>query len=312
LKALAELDYPHFDVLVVDNAPSDDQGRQVAMRWGARYALEPTVGLSRARNRGARASSSEIVAFLDDDCLPEAEWLRSLAAPFIDPLVMVVTGRIVASDVDQWGPLLTPMSGSGADGHPESVFDHETPFWFERANFGGIGDGGNMAFRRRVFDIWPGFDERLGRGAVIDGGEEHFAFFSLLQCGFRIAYSPDAVVSHPFPLDVRELRRRNLRLMTTAAGYITLLFVEEPRHRRALVKFVLEGLRGTPRGWRNSAGQSCPIVVSLPRRLLAWLCGPLLYARARFEWRQVAPSRFPLNRLVPRENKAVELFVDEV
>ena len=79
------------------------------------------------------------------------------------------------------------MSGSDANGHPESVFDRETPFWFERANFGGIGDGGNMAFRRCVFDIWPGFDERLGRGAVIDGGEEHYAFFSLLDRGYRIA-----------------------------------------------------------------------------------------------------------------------------
>jgi len=80
----------HFDVLVVDNAPSNDQARQVAMRWGVAYVLEPVPGLSRARNRGARASGTEIVAFLDDDSLPDAEWLATLAGPFKDPLVMLL------------------------------------------------------------------------------------------------------------------------------------------------------------------------------------------------------------------------------
>jgi hypothetical protein len=53
------------------------------------------------------------------------------------------------------------------------VVDRQTPAWFERANFGGIGDGGNMAFRRYAFAVWPGFDVRLGRGALLHGGEEH-------------------------------------------------------------------------------------------------------------------------------------------
>jgi len=62
LEALAELDYPHFDVLVVDNAPSDDQARQVAMRWGVAYVAEPVPGLSRARNLGAMTCIAEVVA----------------------------------------------------------------------------------------------------------------------------------------------------------------------------------------------------------------------------------------------------------
>ena len=48
-------------------------------------------------------------------------------------------------------------------GDERRAVDRQEPAWFEMANFGGVGDGGNMAFRRRAFDIWPGFHERLGR-----------------------------------------------------------------------------------------------------------------------------------------------------
>src|SRR5579871_6798901 len=70
LAEVSKLDYDNFDVLVVDNAPSDDQAREVAARWCARYLLEPVAGLSRARNRGALFSNSEIIAYLDDDAVP--------------------------------------------------------------------------------------------------------------------------------------------------------------------------------------------------------------------------------------------------
>jgi O-antigen biosynthesis protein len=292
LEALAELDYPHFDVLVVDNAPSDDQARQVAIRWGARYVLEPRVGLSRARNRGARASGTEIVAFLDDDSLPEGDWLASLVGSFKDPLVMAATGRIVASNVEQSQLPLTPMSGSDANGHRESVFDRKTPFWFERANFGGIGDGGNMAFRRSVFDIWAGFDERLGRGAVIDGGEEHNAFFSLLDRGYRIAQARTAVVHHPVPRDEKEVRASLLRNLACAAAYTVLIFVEHPVHRRAAIRYAFEALRGTTRPWRLPTARPRRRVVSRVRLLLALAHGPLLYYRSLLRQKEIRmPAR---------------------
>jgi GT2 family glycosyltransferase len=301
LEAVAELDYPNFDVLVVDNAPSDDQARQVAIGWGARYVLEPTVGLSRARNRGARTSGAEIVAFLDDDSLPEAEWLARLAAPFNDPSVMAVTGRIVAPDEQPQSPL-TPVSGSD-NGNREAVFDLKTPFWFERANFGGIGDGGNMAFRRRAFDIWPGFDERLGRGAVIDGGEEHNAFFSLLERGYRIAQARTAVVYHSVPRDEKELRAWLLRNLASAAAYTVLIFVEHPAHRRVAMKYAFEALRGTTRPWRLPIARPRRRVVSRLRMLLALVHGPLLYYRSLLRQNEI---RMPARTFAGSEPRPVE------
>src|SRR5438876_2788656 len=75
LASLFQLKYPNFDVLVVDNAPSDNRTRQVASSWNAGYAYAPVIGLARARNLGARVCKSEFLAYLDDDSLPEPSWL---------------------------------------------------------------------------------------------------------------------------------------------------------------------------------------------------------------------------------------------
>jgi len=94
LDAVSRQKYPDFDVLVVDNAPHDAAAFEIARRWGVLYVMEPQAGLSRARNLGLRASTGEIIAFLDDDAVPDPNWLQNLAAEFKDPQVAAVAGRI--------------------------------------------------------------------------------------------------------------------------------------------------------------------------------------------------------------------------
>jgi cellulose synthase/poly-beta-1,6-N-acetylglucosamine synthase-like glycosyltransferase len=230
-----------MEVLVLDNGSRDDHAKKAAQWWGANYACEPIPGLSRARNQGLRLASGDIVAFLDDDAVPAPGWLAGLCEEFQDPRVMAVTGRIL--------PLDSPVSDQNNDlGSERQIVDHETPQWFERANFGGAGDGGNMAFRRTAIESWGGFDLRLGRGAPIAGSEEHLALFELIDLGFRVIYTPDAIVYHPVRTDSDS--SRCLRELTATAGYITLLIAEYPRYRRRIVSFILEALRGTQRPWR--------------------------------------------------------------
>src|SRR5687768_12654732 len=95
LAAVALQDYPSFDVIVVDNSAGDPETERVARKWRARYVLERTRGLSRARNRGALVSSADVIAYLDDDSVPEKTWLTSLAKEFADDLVMGVGGKTV-------------------------------------------------------------------------------------------------------------------------------------------------------------------------------------------------------------------------
>jgi cellulose synthase/poly-beta-1,6-N-acetylglucosamine synthase-like glycosyltransferase len=269
LAALALVDYPNFDVLVVDNAPSDSRSRDIAARWNVRYLVESRPGLSFARNAGCRASTADVLAFLDDDSIPEPDWLRALAAGFADPSVLAVTGRILppAASVPAGVPFNLDL------GPERRRFDRNDPLWFEKANFGGIGIGCNMAIHRRAFGIWSGFDERLGRGTPMHSGEESHAFFRLIEAGAVIAYLPEARVVHPLsPLG------DHLKDLSAAVPYMMLLFFESS-YKRRLLRYLLSATPGTARPWRYTRPERVP---SVPwRRLRALLTGVQMFRLGR-------------------------------
>jgi hypothetical protein len=162
------------------------------------------------------------------------------------------------------------------------VVDKHHPEWFGIAGFGGIGPGCNMALRRRAFEFWPGFHEGTDRGTPVHGGGEQHAFFSLVDRGFAVAYTPHAVVSHPFPATMQELRKRYLRDLTASTAYFTMMLVEESANRAATLRYLWESLRGTRRSWRGTGHAFTPIV---PRwqSAMALVLGPFKYFQGRLE-----------------------------
>jgi glycosyltransferase involved in cell wall biosynthesis len=92
LEALTVLEPPADEILVVDNSAGDRDTELVAREFAVRYIVEPTPGLSRARNRGFAESHTDIVAYLDDDAVPDKSWLRFILDPFRDARVAVVSG----------------------------------------------------------------------------------------------------------------------------------------------------------------------------------------------------------------------------
>ncbi len=184
LQAVTEQDHECFDLLVVDSAPSAPGAQEVAARWGARYLLEPLPGASRARNTGAAHSQAEIVVFLDDDALPEPDWLRHLLSEFTDPEVAVVTGQVLPWPKDSAaGVAAAVVRGAGADGRfggtERLVLDRHSPGWLEVSLFGGFGIAANMAVRRAAFERVGGFHLLLGPGAPLLLSEEYYFFFAL-------------------------------------------------------------------------------------------------------------------------------------
>jgi len=184
------------------------------------------------------------VAFTDDDARPDPGWLQLLVREFSDARVMAATGEVQAP----------PESATAASSPPpmrgtHRVVDRETAHWFSLANFGGIGDGGNMCFRRSLFDSWTGFDERLGRGAPLSSAEEHLAFFQLIFAGHRCAHAPEAIVRHRQPQSAEEWRRFQLANTTNAVTYAALLWSEYPMTRGLLLRHLWRRL------WKRSPGQ---------------------------------------------------------
>lgn len=157
---------------------------EMSMRW--RLVLEAVPGLSAARNRGIRESTSEFVVFLDDDVEVEPAWLDALMEPFQSESTEVVGGRVLPHGVPMPDWLPSKMEGLF------SVFDrgevaHEVPTVL----------GCNFAVRRRAFDRYGLFDVGLGRrGRVLLGNEENDFCRRVKRSGGRIRYSPRALVYH--------------------------------------------------------------------------------------------------------------------
>lgn len=279
LAALARVDYPDFDVIVVDNSAGDEGTREIALKWNARYVRESRRGLCRARNRGALVSDAEIIAYLDDDSLPEPNWLQGLANEFADPDVMAVGGKTIPLRTQTESELLFSQVRGGAYNRPAPlVVDKSSPSWFEICGFGGIGAGCNMAVRRSAFEVWPGFHERTDRGTPVHGGGEQHAFFSLVKLGYKVSYTPHATVRHPFPPTMDLLKHRYLRDLTASTAYFTMLLVEEGAHRASTLRYIWEAMRGKERTWRGEV-VSRPRVVSRARSTLALFLGPMKYVQ---------------------------------
>lgn len=93
MQALARQTWPRAEVIVVDHAPNE-QNRWLARREDARYIPAPESTLAWARQAGVSAAGGDIVAFTDDDCLPDQAWLAAIVKAFrAHPFLAGVQGR---------------------------------------------------------------------------------------------------------------------------------------------------------------------------------------------------------------------------
>lgn len=267
LKAVSQLTPAANEVLVVDNTAGDRETELVAQEFDARYTVETIPGLSRARNRGLAGSNSEIVAYLDDDAVPDEHWLGYLLEPFAEPGVAAVTGRIITPQSNPDDRMQEP---------PRSLCNKD-PQWFEIATFGGLGLGSNMALRKAATTGQKVFDERLGRGAPFQIAEENYAFALLLSQGYSAVYMPAAIVFHP-PLRHSSIEQEARNRVT----YFLLLFSEFPSCRLDLLRFLFRRLRRKPLTWPRDPQAPGEVITSGWRmHLKAGVTGALLFLRTR-------------------------------
>ncbi len=293
LTALRDQQYRDFDVLVVDNG-SGDVTADICRTQGVSCIREAVPGLTRARNLGARAARGELVAYIDDDAIAEPEWLDALVREFQDPRVGAVAGR--TRYMQAVGDSLH-MSGHEAIGEvaprPHRRFDRSVHGWFALACFGGIGDGNTMMFRRELLTSVVRFDERIGRGCVIDSGDEHVAFMSLISDGFQVVHAPAAIVRHPVPADIPLRRAKRCRDLRGSVAYTLFTWSQFPRHRADIARFLWSRVARR----RRRAGEPIVAPLNATQVLSAIAAGYRLYAVASREW-AAPPSGSPMARVV--------------
>ena len=199
IESLSNLKFPNtdFEVVVVDNNSSDNTEevyKQMASRFPQlklNYIKESQQGVGYTRTRGAREAKGEIVAYIDDDCMADENWLQYIVDfYFKHPGAMSTGGKIVPK-------YLVPVAG-----------------WFGKYFWGLVGhydqgnkifqmrgvrypSGANMHFRKAAFEKYGYFDGNLGRsGKSLMAGEEKAMYLKLINYDEEVYYLPHVVVHH--------------------------------------------------------------------------------------------------------------------
>ena len=204
-RLLAQTHTPEI-VVTVDDAPD------LAAYLADRYADDQIVvdhtpgatGLSAARNRGADVADGEIVAFTDADCEPAEDWVAELVRCYDEHDAIAAGGPALPLWPDD-RPARVPheldwLIGTTHRGFTDGEGIHEVRNTF----------GCNISFRKDIFDILGGFDERLGKrpGREIQGEEAELCARLREHFDQGVHYNPRARVSHH--VDDYQLERRTL------------------------------------------------------------------------------------------------------
>jgi len=189
-----------YEVLIVDNASTDDTPERAGNLIKQhpermRHVREGRLGLSSARNAGIRHANGQIIAFIDDDAVPEQGWLASLVSAFDDPVVACAGGPVIPvfqGELPAWfsPQLRTYISIFDKGSEPVPLTYNEYP------------RGVNLAFRKTVFEAVGLFSPSFGRkGRSLMSYEEIELCYRIERAGWTILYVPGASVRHTVHAD---------------------------------------------------------------------------------------------------------------
>lgn len=186
-----------YEVIVVDNASSDRTREVVESRLPhprLQYIYEPVTGLSVARNTGAKASSSSILAYLDDDAVASSQWLQVLHHAYQKNEKLAIAGGRVTL---LWPPNQTspPWLSDNLAGNLGLYNLGEEEVFIQQPGL--TPRGLNYSIRRQFLDQVGGFDVNLGRvGKNLLSNEELHMTELALEKGWQVSYLPAALVAH--------------------------------------------------------------------------------------------------------------------
>jgi glycosyltransferase involved in cell wall biosynthesis len=209
LASLMESVYTNYEIIVVDNAPSNDDTLDVCHQYPVKYVRELRPGLDWARNRGLSEASNDIIAFTDDDVRVDKYWLQTITHIFSNREIMGASGYVAPAEMETTAQELFEF-GYGGMGHGfrrrhiyKDKISKQELFWASS-----FGIGANMAFRKEVFAACGLFHTALDVGTPSHGGGDVEMFHRIVSKGFHFVYDPTMMVWHHHRRTEQQLKKQ--------------------------------------------------------------------------------------------------------
>lgn len=298
LRTLLALDYPNYEIVVVDNAPSSPATAQFIKETyqqepRVRYVCEKRIGGSWARNCGILAARGEIVAFADDDIVVDIHWLTEMVKAFgAADNVACVTGLLLPLELETPAQFWIEEFGGFSKGFQRRLFDMKKNHPRTRLHpysAGQFGTGACMAFKAAFLHSAGGFDPALGPGTPARGGEDLTLFFEAIVRGHTLVYEPAAVAYHPHHREYAALRKQ---VYSYGVGLVAYLLRNVSHTPRLLLNFVTKlpyGFYFTlgPQSSKNSKKSSHYPKELTRLELQGMFYGPFAYVKSRWKVRHI-------------------------
>jgi glycosyltransferase involved in cell wall biosynthesis len=235
-----------FELLVIDNAPSDDTTAKLVKRSSpARYVLERRPGLDFARNRAWMEATGDLIAYLDDDVVVDWGWVAGLQEAWGENSdAAAFTGLAMPLRLDTTAQVLFEKRGGFQRGFDKNRFGRKMPGnSLYPCGAGIFGAGCNMAFRREVLRDIGGFDEALDTGAPLPGGGDLDIFYRIIRAGHVLVYEPSYMVFHEHRVSESDLRRQCYTWGLGFMAFVEKSYRNDPSQRARLRRLVIWWIR---------------------------------------------------------------------
>ena len=186
LDALRAQSVAPAEIIVVDDGSTDATAKLVRENYPqVKLVTQPNQGPARARNHGARIAKSEIIVFIDSDCVAEKDWLQEMMSPFSDEQVVGVQGAYKTRQKS----LVAQFDQMDIEYRYARMYESQAAKkldWIATYS---------AAYRKKLFLACNGFDETFPRAS----GEDAELSYRLSARGHVLRFNPRAVVYHTHP-----------------------------------------------------------------------------------------------------------------
>jgi glycosyltransferase involved in cell wall biosynthesis len=249
LRSLLPLQQPRpdeptkFEILIVDNAPSDDRTHDLVQTMPTvRYTREPKPGLDFARNRAIQEATGELLSFLDDDVVVDRGWLKGLQEAWTEnPDAGGCTGLVLPYELETEAQIIFERRGGFRRGFEKLRYHGSTlegnPLY--PCGAGIFGAGCNMTFRRNILRSLGGFDEALDTGSPLPGGGDLDIFYRVVRANYPLVYEPSYLVYHQHRRELEKLKRQYWSWGAGFMAFVVKSYQQDLSQRSKLIRLVL-------------------------------------------------------------------------